>query len=248
MANIITYDSKPELHDPVLIEGLPGVGNVGKIAADFVSGKLNARRMARILSEDLPPQVILDDECVVRMACHELWVAEDIGGHDLVFLLGDYQGTTPQGQFLLSQCVVDMLLPHGLSMIVTLGGYGTGTVVTDPRVLGAVSDAKMKSRMETYGVQFSPGEPRGGIVGAAAVLVGLGQNLGIESICIMGETSGVIVDHKSARCVIEVLGRMFGTEFDTSEMQEFIDNIDQLNSQSQVQAVEAPPEDLSYIG
>jgi proteasome assembly chaperone (PAC2) family protein len=33
---IINYLQKPDLKDPVLIEGLPGVGNVGKLAAEHL--------------------------------------------------------------------------------------------------------------------------------------------------------------------------------------------------------------------
>ena len=53
----IVYDCIPELDKPILIEGLPGVGNVGKIAADFLAEKLNAKRFATVYSDSFPPQV-----------------------------------------------------------------------------------------------------------------------------------------------------------------------------------------------
>lgn len=246
MASIVMFDCKPDLRRPILIEGLPGVGNVGKTAADLMAEQLHARRMARIFSEDLPPQVTIDDECVAELACHELWYVQDVNGHDLVFLLGLFQGTTPQGQYNLSKEAFDLMLPYDPSMIITLGGYGTGAAVTEPRVLGAVSDPSMKSELEGFGVGFYPGEPQGGIVGAAAMLLGLGNMHGIDSVCIMGETSGYIVDHKSARNVVQVLGRMFGVEVDTSELQAGIDQIDEINSKALSMASE-PPEDLTYI-
>lgn len=246
MASIVRHECRPILNRPVFIEGLPGVGNVGKTVADLLSRQLNAKLMARIYSEDLPPQVLLDDECVAELACQELWYVKDVNGHDLVFLLGNFQGTTPQGQYNLSQLVFDIILPYDPSMIVTLGGYGTGAAVSDPRVLGAVSDSKLKTMMEGFGVGFYPGEPQGGIVGAAAMLLGLGKIHGIDSVCIMGETSGYIVDHKSARNVLCTLGKMLGIEIDTSELQAGIDQIDEINSKALGKASE-PEEDLTYI-
>ena len=80
MANTIRYEFEPELVNPVLIEGLPGVGNVGKIAADLVADKLNARLFARIFSDDLPPQVLVNEESVVEPVCHELWYAQTPDG------------------------------------------------------------------------------------------------------------------------------------------------------------------------
>jgi len=32
----------PKLKDPILIEGLPGIGNVGKVAVDFMIDELGA--------------------------------------------------------------------------------------------------------------------------------------------------------------------------------------------------------------
>ena len=248
MASIVTYESRPKLNRPILIEGLPGVGNVGKIAADFICEKLNGRRFATILSDDLPQQVLLDEECVANAVDNELWYAQ-VNGQDIVFLLGEAQGTTPQGQFNLSKIVFDIMLPYDPSMIVTLGGYGTGKVVNDPRILGAVSDSRLKSRMEGYGIGFYPNEPQGVIVGCAAILISFGKAYGIDSVCIMGETSGYVLDHKSSNKIIAVLGKMLGTEFDTSEMQAEIDKIDEINNQAQAAAaVEPPKEDLSYFG
>ena len=121
MASIVTYESRPKLNRPILIEGLPGVGNVGKIAADFICEKLNGRRFATILSDDLPQQVLLDEECVANAVDNELWYAQ-VNGQDIVFLLGEAQGTTPQGQFNLSKIVFEIMLRYEKLMIVKLGG------------------------------------------------------------------------------------------------------------------------------
>jgi len=246
MENVITYDERPKLNRPILIEGLPGVGNVGKIAADFISYKLNAKRMATIISSDLPPQVFIDDVSCIFPANNELWYVKDVNGHDLVFLQGEFQSSTAEGQFRLSKFVFDKILPYDPSMIITLGGYGLGSVVSDPRVLGAVTDPKMKSKMEKFGVTFLPHEPQGGIVGAAAMLIMLADEYGIDGMCLMGETSGYIVDSKSAKCVVNVLCKMLGIELDTSEMQEDIDHVDEINDQVQALTQENLG-DLSYI-
>lgn len=248
MANTIRFEFKPELVDPVLIEGLPGVGNVGKLAADLMADKLNARLFARIYSDDLPPQVTVDEESVYDLVCHELWHAKTPEGRDLVFLLGDFQGTTPAGQYNLSKFVLDWILPYDPSLILTLGGYGIGEVVIDPKVIGVVSDPLLKTGFEKFGIEFRPNEPKGGIVGAAAMLIGLGKIYGIDSLCIIGETSGYVIDAKSARNLIHVMSAMFDVEIDTSELQDAIDQLDEINNKARELAPGSPKEDLSYIG
>ena len=41
---------KPNLKNPVLIEGLPGIGNVGKIVVDFMVDELKAQKVYEIYS------------------------------------------------------------------------------------------------------------------------------------------------------------------------------------------------------
>lgn len=248
MANTIRYEFKPRMTNPIIIEGLPGVGNVGKLAADFIADKLNAKLFARIYSDELPPQVLIDDECVIEPVCHELWHAKTTGGKDLVFILGTFQANTPAGQYSLTEYEFKQLLPYDPSCMITLGGYGTGEVVLEPRVFGAVSDAKLKLKYEQHGISFVPKEPKGGIIGAAAMFVAFGKQYGIESISIVGETSGFIVDVKSARNVINTLASIFEMEIDTSDLNDAVDQIEKINNKAKQLAPESSNDDLSYIG
>ena len=40
----------PKLNKPILIEGLPGIGNVGKLAVDFVIDELKAEKLYSLFS------------------------------------------------------------------------------------------------------------------------------------------------------------------------------------------------------
>lgn len=73
MESIVTFESCPVIRNPVFVVGLPGVGNVGKIAADFISYKLNAEKLATIVSSEVPPQVFVDSESYFYPVCNELW-------------------------------------------------------------------------------------------------------------------------------------------------------------------------------
>ena len=245
----IVFDSRPQLKEPWLIEGLPGVGNVGKIAADFLAEGVKAEKFATVYSDSFPPQVTLDQDCVIHMACNELYHA-NVNGRDVIFLLGNYQGSTPEGQYLICEDMMnDVFLKMDVSRIITLGGYGTGQMVNTPRVLGAVSDISMKEELEGYGVTFSPGEPGGGIVGASALFIGFGKMFGIPSACIMGETSGYFADHKSSMALLKVLEAMLGIDLDKSELEEKCQQIDDLTAKvKEMESDQVNPRDLGYIG
>jgi hypothetical protein len=238
----------PELKDPILIEGLPGVGNVGKIAADHLAAKLNAVRFAGIYSKHFPPQVTLDGECVAHLACNELFYVKREGTNDLVFLLGDYQGLTAEGQFELAAQAIEIASSLNVKKIYTLGGYGIGSVVDDPRVLGAVSDASLKEELEKHGITFAPGEPAAGIAGASGLILGIARIKGIDAACLMGETSGFFVDPKSSGILLKALMSILNVTVDMTELNERSQQLEEFTSKIKEMAEDQNKGHLGYIG
>ena len=252
MDNIkVVFLEEPELESPILVEGLPGVGNVGKLAAEHLVEQIKAKKFADIYSKFFPPQVLLDDDGIIRLVSNSLYYSKGAGKRpDLIFLTGDYQGLTPEGQYELSDYVLQLSKKMGVKLIFTLGGYGIGKMVEKPRVLGAATDMEMVEEMKKKGVVFSKGEPGSGIVGASGLLLGLGKVEGIKAVCLMGETSGYFVDPKGAEAVLRVLASILNVEVDFSELETKAEQIDIITSK--LKEIETPQEpkreDLGYIG
>jgi uncharacterized protein (TIGR00162 family) len=249
----INMSKKPRLKDIILIEGLPGVGNVGKLAAEHLIDELKAEKFAEIYSKFFPPQVLVNDDGVVKLVNNELYYKKKDKSleSDLLFLIGDYQGLTPEGQYNLSSDVLDLALKYGVKLIITLGGYGLGRMVEKPRVLGAVSKPDMIKEMKKHGIVFQRGEPGSGIVGASGLLLGLGKIHDISGVCLMGETSGYFADPKSAQEVLKILTNILKIKIDFSELENKAKQIDKITSQ--IRDIEPPKtkksdEDLRYIG
>ena len=249
---IIKYYEKPELKNPILIEGLPGVGNVGKLAAEHLVSALDAKKFASIFSKHLPPQVLIEDTGVVRLVSNDLYYhkSKSKKNHDLIILVGDYQGTSQEGQYELAYEVLDILQGYGGKLSYTLGGWSVGKIVTGPRVLGATTSLELVEKLKAADVEFSKDEPAGGIVGAAGLLLGLSQLRDIEAACLMGETSGYFSDPRSAQSVLEVLGKLLKIKIDFTDLEQHTKEIDDLTSKlnEMKPAVETSGEDLRYIG
>ena len=248
---VIRYLEKPDLKEPIFVQGLPGIGNVGKLAAEHLKDELKATKFAEIYSKYFPPQVLVMDDGLVRLVQNELYYVKRGKAKDIVFLVGDYQGLTPDGQYELADFVLKELKKLGVRRVYTLGGYGMGRMVNKPRVLGAATDPALVKEMEPHGVVFARGEPGAGIVGASGLLLGLGRAYDMEAVCLMGETSGYFVDPKSAQAVLEVLTKVLGIRISFEELENKAKQIDQITSKLRDTegAAEAPPkEDLGYIG
>ena len=239
-----------DLEDAVLVEGLPGVGHVGKLAAEHLRDELDAETVCRIHSEHFPPQVTVGDDGVASLAAAEFH-AVSTEGRDLLLLTGDHQAQSNEGHYHLTDAILDVAADFDVSEVYALGGVPTGELIEEYDVLGAASDEEIVEALEGHGVEFREDEPAGGIVGVSGLLLGLGERRDATAACLMGETSGYLVDPKSARAVLEVLETVLDFEIDyeslesqAEEMEEVVRQMEELESANQ-----APTdEDLRYIG
>lgn len=253
---LIRVADKVELNDPILVEGLPGVGNVGKLAADYLRDQLQAKPLATVYSKFFPPQVYVSEEGLIRLVSQELSYARARGSmkRDLLILGGDYQGISPEGQYELTHRVLDYCATLKVREIYTLAGFAQGHVVETPRVLGAATSAARVAEMKKHGVVFSRNDPGGGLVGASGLFLGLGRTFGMEGVCLMGETSGYFVDPRSAEAVLKVLTAALGLTIDFTDLEskaKEIDRIAQKIHDSEKSSEPSAPqtrEDLGYIG
>ena len=252
MENVtIKYIKKPKLKDPILIEGLPGIGNVGYLAAEHLIDQLGGKKFATIYSKHLPSQVIVERGGVVRLVSNELYYAKG-KKRDIIFLIGDAQASSPEGQYEMTDKFLDLAKELGVGMIYTLGGYALNKMVDEPRVIGAASSDSVVALGKKHGVLFIDGEPGAGIWGASGLLLGLGRRMGIEGLCLMGETSGYFVDPKSAEKVLRILASLLEVEIDYSELEKKAEEVEnfaaKIADMAEFATKTSSPDDLRYIG
>ncbi len=240
--------AEPDLEDPVLIEGLPGVGHVGKLAAEHLLEEFDAELVRRIHSEHFPPQVTVEDGRT-KLACVEAYAIRD-AERDLLVFTGDHQAGDGPGHYRLTEAILDVAAAFDVTRLYALGGVPTGELVDEPDVVGAATSESLIESLEDVGVEFRENEPAGGIVGVSGLLLGLGERRGFEAACLMGETSGYLVDPKSARAVLETLESTVPFEIDYDSLSERADEMEEVVKRIRQMEQGAAPseEDLRYIG
>jgi len=143
----------PELDDPVLIEGLPGVGHVGKLAAEHLLEEFDGELVRRVYATEFPPQVNVDGDGVAELTCAEFHAVETDGA-DLLVLTGDHQAGSNTGHYRLTTTFLDVAESFGASRAYALGGVPTGELVEEYTVLGAVSDGDLAAGSRTPASSF----------------------------------------------------------------------------------------------
>ncbi len=214
METVVKEKVKVTLRNPVLIEGLPGLGMVGKIAAKYLIRELKAEKLAELYSPHFPYYVVVNKKGSVRLLRSEFYFWKNkTGKNDLILMTGDSQAQTIEGQYGVSDSILDFAESHGVKLLLTLGGYRQ-EANEKPEVVVISTNPKLLNRASQAGAAVSPaGNP---IVGTAGLLLGLAEFRNMDALCLLGETRGYLPDPKAAKSILEVLQKILRIKFDLS--------------------------------
>jgi len=138
--------AKVELKNPIMIEGLPGLGLVGKIAARYLIKQLKAQKFAYLYSPHFPYFVLVSKKGSVRLlrGTFYFWKNEK-GENDLIIFTGDSQAQTIEGQYEISNKILDFAQQHGVKLVITIGGYRV-EAKDKPKVIAAATSQSLLNR------------------------------------------------------------------------------------------------------
>ena len=110
-------------NNPILIEGLPGLGLVGKIALRYLIKQLKAKKIAYLYSPHFPYFVLVNKKGNVRLLRGAFYYYQNPKGNDIILFTGDSQSQTIEGQYEIADRMLDFSEKHGVKTIATIGGY-----------------------------------------------------------------------------------------------------------------------------
>ncbi len=219
----IYYNKKLKPKEPILIVGLPGIGSVGSLVAEYLKNEINAKRFATLYSPHFIHQTIMLKSGYTRLISNRFYVKSSKKG-SIMILLGDTQAPSPEGQYEVNEEIVRFFKSLGGKTIYTIGGYSAGShYIHNPRVFGVATDSKTKSTLSKNGIVF--GQTSGAIWGSAGMIVSFAKMYGLSAACIMGETSALEIDANAARAVLESLKKILGININ-------LENIDKIKTET----------------
>jgi len=212
MACAVRLLTKPELKDPVLVEGLPGIGLVANIAVAYLIRKLDGKLFGEIISPAFPDISITDQKGSFKAPFNHLYYhrGNSRDERDLILLHGNTQALTRRGQYELCGYILDVAQSFGCQYVITLGGYRPGRQVTGPNLYFAASDAETARTVAGLGAEALGGQ----IFGIAGLLVGLAGLRGMKGFCLLAETAGTHPDKEAAVAVLRAISGILGLKLD----------------------------------
>lgn len=257
------FGKKPKLKKPVLIEGLPGIGNVGKVAVDFMIDELKAVKLYELFSYTFPHSVFVNENNLVELPAIEIYYAK-LKKRDIILLAGDVQPIDEVSCYEFTEKMLDIFEEYGGKDIITLGGIGLQGVPKKPKVYCTgnrkeiIQEYKKGTGLkdDLYGVV-------GPIVGVSGLLLGLGEKRKIPAISMLAETYGhpMYLGVKGAREILKILDKKLGLDIKLKELEkeikelekEMIKRTEELSEVSKQTAIKKlkgrlGEEETSYIG
>ncbi|GIU72798.1 MAG: proteasome assembly chaperone family protein [Candidatus Nitrosocaldaceae archaeon] len=247
--HVVYHKEIPKLKNALLICGFPGSGYVGKLAIDHLIQELDAELIADIYSSALPPQVVIKNDGTIELMKNSLYYCRR-DEKDLLLLTGDSQPILPDAEYQLADTIFD-IIKSDIDMVFTLAAYITGVFVNKPKVYAAATDKELVADLKRRGLEVMDS---GSVTGMNGIIIGLAKLRGNKGICLLGETSGYVIDASASQAVLKALLDIIGIEVDMQDLEKRVKDTEpiikaleqQMQQQSEVQQPR-PSKDLGYI-
>lgn len=247
------------LNNPILIEGLPGIGNIGKLAIDFIVNELNPELIYTIYSFNFPPSVLINEDNLISLPSVEIYRLKT-KERDLLFLAGEFQPLQEEASYQFSEEVLQLAKKLGCTEIMTLGGIGLGEMPKKINIFGTATDEGTLSKYKKLSnVNFNIGGKVGAIFGATGLLLGLAPMHGIKGLGLLVETTSDL-EHtalEETKLLLNTLNKGFDLNLNVKKFESELKDIEKQeeirNKEVEEKLLEefkkqCPEEDLNYFG
>ncbi len=200
----------------VVIQGLPGMGLIGKIAANYLIKNFDGKEIARLYSSFFPPVVQIDNETGVgRLARMEIYAITKTTPN-LLILTGDAQPHDIGIIQVLSE-VLDYVAENKADTLICLGGLRVQE--EGPEIAGFGYDKDTVNWLEKYDIELLKG---GEVTGAVGVLSALAAERNMKSFGLLGKLTLAGTDPLASKALLLKIAEIYNLDLDLDKLEETI--------------------------
>jgi len=211
----VNYLKRPSFKRPVLVAGLPGIAHIGKLAVEYLTHQLRAKKFAELYSEHFPEWVVRDNGSVKILKVDFSYCKPDGLKRDLLLATADAQAASPTGQYRLTGEILDLAAQQGTDTVITMAAYVLSNNESKAKVVAAASDIETVKLLSEHEVELLDS---GMIVGMNGLLPGLAAARGMRGFCLLGVTRGGLLDVVAAEAVLRTLSEVLGFKLNLEEL------------------------------
>ncbi|MHC4084648.1 MAG: PAC2 family protein [Planctomycetota bacterium] len=244
----IKFYKEPELKNPIMFCGWPGIGNIGISAIESLRGVLKAQEFGEIEPWDFfnPRKVSIEEGLLKDLEFPgSKFYSKRIRNQDLIFFIGQEQPSEGRIRYAegkkaykIANLVLDVAEKFDCRRIYTSGAAVTQIHHTaKPRVWAVPNRQSLIEEINKYEntILMSKVEGRssqGTITGLNGLLLGVAKKRGLDAICLMGEIPYYLQGApwpypKGSKSVLEVLAKILDVKFDLSQLDELAQTVEE---------------------
>lgn len=201
-----------------MIVGLPGIAYIGKLSVDYLIQQLKAELIGEVYSRYFPPYVIVKEDGLLDLFRNELHIFKDQTGRDIVFLSGNAQSFSPEGQYDVAETILDWAIKKGVKKIFSVAALVTDRQFDLPNVYATATSVSLLEEAKMNGALVLD---HGLIGGENGLIIGLAKKNNIEGFSLLAETHGYqtptgeyVIDPRAAKAALTILTKMLGLKVD----------------------------------
>lgn len=204
----IKLNKKVNLKDHTMIEGFPGIGLVGTIAAGYIVEKKAMEPIGYIVSNDFPPMTTIHHGRPYLPA--RLY-------HDprnkCCVLLAEFV-VPSKSVYPLSSAILDFVHSSGIRQVVSLAGMTSAKEATG-KIYGIASNDKIAKLLESKGIELIK---EGVTTGVSGVLLAKCALEGFPAMSLLAESQQGLPDPRAAATLLGKLDELIGLKIDTKAL------------------------------
>lgn len=220
-----------KLNSPILVGGLPGIGNVGKVAVDFIIDEVKAEKIYELFSFSMPHSVFVNEENLIELPTIAIYYKR-IKNKDILFLSGDAQPIDEVSAYEFTERIIEMLEQFESEELITLGGIGLPFIPKNPKIYctGTSKDI-IKRYMNVQGIKVDNNlyGVVGPIVGVSGLLLGMAKKKNIDGVALLAETYAhpLYLGIKGAREIVDILNRKLALRINMADLDKEIAELEE---------------------
>jgi uncharacterized protein len=200
--------SNPTLENPTFIQGLPGFGNVGRIAAHLLIKYTKATPLAELYSPTFPDYVAVNTKGTCHLPRYEFYHTT-LENTNFIIMTGETQPSFDDVLAHYDICgeIINYIKNKGCRFTITIGGVPL--TEEKAQIYVAATTSRLAAEfMEKGAVIYS----RGRIVGGTGLTLALSKENDIDGVCILGATNGFNSDKEAGLRAFKFLMKALGKE------------------------------------
>lgn len=231
MVEIRVTDEAVDPEGATLIEGMPGVGLVGKIATDHIIESLGMTQFATVRGEGIPPVTVFDGSDRDVHSPIRLYIDDD---EELVALRSDVPVHVMDAP-LFAERLTEWIVDHDV-LPIYLGGLPADRDADEVPAVEGIGVAEGQTNLDDAAV--APPEDGGMISGPCGALLSEAVDQGVDAIGLMVDTDPRFPDPQGSHALIKqginpVAGVDVGTQRLVDEAEEIMEQRQELAKRMQ---------------